>query len=115
MHHLCFEVDDILAARDSLKAPAPACSATASRRSARTASRCCSCIPRISSATLIELEQVRRVRRRAASAGGLSGRTTDAAMGCFRRCHGTGRLPALLTRGSQADAENQLRGLPIPA
>ncbi len=28
------------------------------------------------------------------------------------RCHGTGRLPALLTRGSQADAENQLRGLP---
>ncbi len=32
-----------------------------------------------------------------------------------RRCHGTGRLPALLTRGSQADAENQLRGLPVPA
>ena len=31
------------------------------------------------------------------------------------RCHGTGRLPALLTRGSQADAENQLRGLPVPA
>ena len=33
----------------------------------------------------------------------------------WRRCHGTGRLPALLTRGSQADAENQLRGLPVPA
>ena len=49
MHHLCFEVDDILAARDQLKRrPAPACSATARRRSARTASRCCSCTPRIS-------------------------------------------------------------------
>ena len=33
----------------------------------------------------------------------------------YGRCHGTGRLPALLTRGSQADAENQLRGLPVPA
>jgi methylmalonyl-CoA/ethylmalonyl-CoA epimerase len=47
IHHICYEVDDILAARDKLKAKARACSATAIRRSARTASRCCSCIRRI--------------------------------------------------------------------
>ena len=50
IHHICYEVDDILAARDKLKAQARACWATASRRSARTASRCCSCIPRTSTA-----------------------------------------------------------------
>ena len=48
MHHLCFEVDDIIAARDQLAQAAPACWATAPRRSARTASRCCSSTPRIS-------------------------------------------------------------------
>ena len=37
---------------------ARACSATQSERSARTASPCCSCIPRISSGTLVEIEQV---------------------------------------------------------
>ena len=47
MHHLCYEVDDIRAARDALKRPARACSATASRRSAPMASRCCSCTRRI--------------------------------------------------------------------
>ena len=50
MHHLCYEVDDIRAARDALKPPARGCSATASRRPAPTASRCCSCTPRISPA-----------------------------------------------------------------
>ncbi len=50
IHHVCYEVDDIIAARDKLKARAPASSAMASRRSAPTASRCCSCIRRTSSA-----------------------------------------------------------------
>src|SRR5579871_196345 len=45
IHHVCYEVDDIIAARDRLKAPA--CWAMASRKRARMASRCCSCIPRI--------------------------------------------------------------------
>ena len=48
MHHLCYEVDDIRAARDALKA---ARRARARRRraedQAHTASRCCSCIRRI--------------------------------------------------------------------
>ena len=47
MHHVCYEVDDIRAARDALKGRARACLATASRKSARTASRCCSCTRRI--------------------------------------------------------------------
>ena len=50
IHHVCYEVEDIYAARDKLKARAPACWATASPRSAPTTSRCCSCIPRISPA-----------------------------------------------------------------
>ena len=57
MHHLCYEVDDILAARDRLKAAVRACWATAIRRSARMASRCCSCIRRTFFGTLVELEQ----------------------------------------------------------
>ena len=40
IHHICYEVDDITAARDALKAKV-------NRRSAPTASRCCSCTPRI--------------------------------------------------------------------
>ena len=50
IHHVCYEVPDIRAARDTLKAKARACSATANRRSARMASRCCSCIRKISAA-----------------------------------------------------------------
>ena len=50
IHHVCYEVDDILAARDRLKATGPACWAMARRRSARMASRCCSCTPKISTA-----------------------------------------------------------------
>ena len=46
MHHLCFEVDDIIAARDQLAQPRPR--AGRRRRSARTASRCCFSTPRIS-------------------------------------------------------------------
>ena len=58
IHHVCYEVDDILAARDRLQGrKAPACSATASRKSAPTASRCCSCIPKDFCGTLVELEQ----------------------------------------------------------
>src|SRR3989304_1104635 len=49
IHHVCYEVPDIRAARDSLKAQgARGCGAAASQRSARRASRCCSCIRRIS-------------------------------------------------------------------
>jgi methylmalonyl-CoA/ethylmalonyl-CoA epimerase len=47
VHHLCFEVDDILARR---RPPARARSATANRKSAPTASPFCSCIPRTSTA-----------------------------------------------------------------
>ena len=50
MHHLCYEVEDIIATRDRLKAKGARVPATASRKSARTANRCCSCIRRISSA-----------------------------------------------------------------
>ena len=58
MHHLCFEVDDILAARDQLAGVGRArARRRRSRRSAPTASRCCSCIPKDFSGTLIELEQ----------------------------------------------------------
>ena len=35
MHHVCYEVDDIIAARDRLRAAARACSATASRKHRR--------------------------------------------------------------------------------
>ena len=47
MHHVCYEVDDIRAARDALRRPVCGCSAMASRRWARTASRFCSCTRRI--------------------------------------------------------------------
>ena len=47
MHHLCYEVDDIIASRDRLRAEAHGFSATASRGPGRTASRCCSCTRRI--------------------------------------------------------------------
>ncbi len=47
MHHICYEVTDILAARDQLKASAPACSGQANRKSALMASLYSSCIPRI--------------------------------------------------------------------
>jgi methylmalonyl-CoA/ethylmalonyl-CoA epimerase len=50
IHHICYEVDDILAARDHLKAEGARVLGTGSRRSARMASRCCSCTPRISTA-----------------------------------------------------------------
>ena len=41
IHHICYDVPDIIAARDTLIARVRACSATACRRSAPTASRCC--------------------------------------------------------------------------
>ena len=51
MHHLCYEVDDIIAARDRLcGAKALACSAMASHGSAPMTSRYYSCIQRISAA-----------------------------------------------------------------
>ena len=56
VHHICYEVDDIIAARDRLRERGAASLARASRRSARMASRCCSCIPRFQR-HLIELEQ----------------------------------------------------------
>ena len=57
MHHICYEVDDILAARDRLKAAARGCWAMAIPRSGRMASRCCSFIRRTFFGTLMELEQ----------------------------------------------------------
>ena len=50
IHHLCYEVDDILLARDRLIASGARRPPTARRRSARTASRCFSCTRRISTA-----------------------------------------------------------------
>ena len=50
IHHICYDVPDIIAARDTLIARARACSATACRRSAPTASRCCFSTRRISPA-----------------------------------------------------------------
>ena len=47
IHHICYDVPDIIAARDILIRRARGYSATACRRSAPTASRCCSCIRRI--------------------------------------------------------------------
>lgn len=48
IHHICYEVPDILAARDQLMKDAPACSVTESQRSALTASRSSFCIQKIS-------------------------------------------------------------------
>ena len=50
MHHVCYEVDDIIAARDKLKGEGARVLATASPRSAPTTSPCSSFIPRISAA-----------------------------------------------------------------
>ena len=51
MHHVCYEVDDIRAARDELKAAGRArARRRRAARSARMASRCCSCTRRISAA-----------------------------------------------------------------
>ena len=51
MHHLCYEVEDIIAARDQLKAKGARVLGDGDpRKSARTASRSCFCIPRISPA-----------------------------------------------------------------
>ena len=48
MHHICYEVDDIIAARDRLKAKgARACSVMASRDWAHTASPYCFCTRKI--------------------------------------------------------------------
>ena len=41
MHHLCYEVEDIIAARENLKAKGARVLGGGSRRSAPTASRCC--------------------------------------------------------------------------
>ena len=49
MHHVCYEVDDILPPETISGRLAHACLATAIQRSARTASQFCSCIRRISS------------------------------------------------------------------
>src|SRR5580704_6070554 len=48
IHHVCYEVEDIYAARDRRKARG--CWAMANPRSAPTTSQCCSCIPRTSPA-----------------------------------------------------------------
>jgi methylmalonyl-CoA/ethylmalonyl-CoA epimerase len=48
IHHICYEVDDIIAARDRVRRKERGCWATVSRGSVRTASPCCSCIRRIS-------------------------------------------------------------------
>ena len=51
MHHLCYEVEDIIAARDQLKADGRArARATGTRKSALMASRCCFCTRRTSPA-----------------------------------------------------------------
>jgi methylmalonyl-CoA/ethylmalonyl-CoA epimerase len=50
MHHLCFEVTDIRAARDQLTEVARAFPATGNQGSARMANPCSSCIRRISPA-----------------------------------------------------------------
>ena len=59
MHHVCYEVDDIIAARDRSEGSGRArAGRRQSRRSARMESRCCSCIPRIFWERLWKLEQV---------------------------------------------------------
>ena len=60
MHHLCYEVDDIRAARDVCGERARASSATASRRSARTAPGALP-HPKDFAGTLIELRRRRRM------------------------------------------------------
>ena len=51
IHHVCYEVEDIRAARDALlQARARGCWRRRAQDSAPTASRCCSCIPRTSAA-----------------------------------------------------------------
>ena len=58
MHHVCYEVDDITAARDRLRDAGPAgYSAAVSRRSGLMAKRFCSCHPKEFGGTLIELKQ----------------------------------------------------------
>ena len=47
MHHMCFEVDDILAARDQLIAEGAVFSEMESRRQGPMANLCCSCIRKI--------------------------------------------------------------------
>jgi methylmalonyl-CoA/ethylmalonyl-CoA epimerase len=44
LHHVCYEVADIIKARDQLKAAEPVLGDEL--KPAPTASRCCSCIPR---------------------------------------------------------------------
>ncbi len=79
MHHLCFEVADILAARDKLKAAGrPGARRRRRRRSARTATRCCSCIPKDFFGTLVEIEQVSRLTSKPVGAGGMSRLGADA-------------------------------------
>jgi methylmalonyl-CoA/ethylmalonyl-CoA epimerase len=50
IHHICYEVDDLQAARDHLQKAARGFWGTARPRSARMASPCCSCIRKISTA-----------------------------------------------------------------
>ena len=56
IRHVCYEVSDIRAARDRLR-EGGARVGDGEPRSAPTANRCCSCIPRISAEPLIEIEQ----------------------------------------------------------
>ena len=50
IHHICYDVPDIIAARDTLIKQGARVLGDGSRRSAPTASRCCFCIRRISPA-----------------------------------------------------------------
>ena len=50
VHHVCYEVDDIVAARDRLAPSARKSWATANRGSERTTNRCCFCIRKTSAA-----------------------------------------------------------------
>ncbi len=50
MHHLCFEVTDIIAARDKLREQGARVLGNGEPKQGATASRCCSCIPRTSPA-----------------------------------------------------------------
>jgi methylmalonyl-CoA/ethylmalonyl-CoA epimerase len=58
VHHVCYEVDDIIAARDQTGEKRRAgAGQTANRRSARMANRSCFCIRRTFLGTLTELEE----------------------------------------------------------
>jgi methylmalonyl-CoA/ethylmalonyl-CoA epimerase len=57
IHHVCYEVEDIYAARDKLKAEGARVLGDGEPRSAPTTSRCCSASQGLHG-TLIELEQV---------------------------------------------------------